>query len=214
MRRYHKRRRRHNARRHRFFNALFGRRHRRSGRRHRARNRRHYRRHRRYNSSGGGTLSIRRPFEALKAGFKPQLLTKGAVVLGGFVANSLLVSQLNNLSFVPAFLKSGPGSYAVGLGTAGLAGALGGMVMPGYGVTLAFGGVLQQLVKAYNQYLAPMSSMLPKLGAFGDYLTVEAAHNARPLGDYLTPSAAAAARPLGGLGSMADNYIGEELASL
>ena len=209
----HKRRRRHSARRHRFFNALFGRHHR-YGRRHRAHNRRHHRRSRRYNASGGGALSIRRPFEALKSGFKPQLLTKGAVVLGGFVANSLLLNQVNKLGFVAAFLKAGPGSYVIGLGTAGLAGALAGTVMPGYGVTLAFGGVLQQLVRAYNQYLAPMSSYLPKLGAFGDYLTVENAANARPLGymrDYLTRENAQNARPLG---SMADNYIGEELASL
>jgi hypothetical protein len=148
------------------------------------------------------------------AGFKPAMLTKGAVVLGGFVGNSLLVSQLNKLSFVPAFLKDGVGSYAVGLGTAGLTGALVGMAMPGYGATVAFGGVMQQLVKAYNQYLAPMSSMLPKLGAFGDYLTRENAANARPLGnygDYLTRENAASARPLGSLG---DAYIGEELASL
>jgi hypothetical protein len=147
----------------------------------------------------------------LKAGFNPHTLTKGAVVLGGFVGNSLIVKQLNGLSFVPAFLKDGVGSYAVGLATAGLAGALAGLAAPGYGGTVAFGGVMQQIVRAYNQYLAPMSSFLPKLGAFGDYLTRENAANARPLGDYLTRENAQNARPLG---SLSDNYIGEELASL
>jgi hypothetical protein len=181
-------------------------------------NRRHYRRHRRYNvGGGGGALSLRRSFDALKTGFKPQVLAKGAVVLGGFVGNSLLVSLVNKSSCVPAFLKAGPASYGVGLGTAGLTGALVGMAMPGYGMTVAFGGMLQQMVKAYNEYIAPRFSFLPKLGAFGDYLTVENARNARPLGmfnDYLTRENAANARPLGNLGSMADNYIGEELASL
>ena len=42
-----------------------------------------------------------------------------------------------------------------------------------------------------------MSSLLPKLGAFDDYLTVQNATDARPLGyfnDYLTVANAAAAR--------------------
>ena len=214
MRRYKARRRRHSVRRSRLFNSLFGRRHRRSGRRHRSYNRRrHHRRSRRYNT-GGGALSIKRPFAALKTGFSPALLTKGAVVVSGFVANSMLIKQVNGLGFIPAFLKDGPGAYAVGLGTAGLAGALTSLAMPGYGMSVAFGGVLQQLIKAYNQYVAPMSNFLPKLGDFDDYADVNSLRAARPLGDYLTPLDAANARPVTPLGNMSDEYIGEELASL
>ena len=226
----HKRSRRHNARRHRrhrFFNFLTRRGHRRSRRYNRRHGRsrrynrgRHHRRSRRYNtgsSSGMGSVSIKRPFEALKVGFTPKTLAKGAVVLGGVVGNAAVTKFLDGMSFMPSMLKAGIGSYAVGLGTAGLTGALVSLVAPGYGAPVAFGGVLQQMVRAYNQYVTPMSGVLPKLGEMGDmddYLTPEAASAARPLGymyDYLTPAAAAAARPLG---NFSDDYIGEELASL
>ena len=160
------------------------------GRKHR-RARFNYRRHRARNTSwvpsfamnpGGGSLSVKKPGQALAYGFSPTLLAKGAVTLAGWVGNAWATKQLSGLSFMPSMLKSGVGSYAVGLASAGLTGALTSIVMPGYGMSVAFGGVLQQFAKAYNQYVAPMSTALPTLGSMEDYATQADVAAARPLG--------------------------------
>ena len=120
--------------------------------------------------------------KSLATGFQPDMLTKGAVTLAGFIGNALVTKHVSGLGFMPGFLKAGPGSYVLGLGTAGLTGAAVGMLSPKYGVPVLFGAVLQQIVKAYNEYLAPKASFLPTLGSFDDYATVEQIRNARPLG--------------------------------
>ena len=118
----------------------------------------------------------------IASGYQPDMLMKGAVTLVGFIGNALVSKQVAGLGFVPSFLKAGPGSYAVGLGTAGVTGALVSLASPKYAIPVLFGGVLQQIVKAYNEYIAPKASFLPTLGSFDDYATVEQVANARPLG--------------------------------
>lgn len=120
--------------------------------------------------------------KSLTTGYQPDMLMKGAVTLLGFAGNALVTKQISGLGFMPGFVKSGPGSYALGLASAGLTGALVGLVAPKYAVPVVFGGVMQQIVKAYNEYLAPKASFLPKLGSMDDYATVADVQNARPLG--------------------------------
>jgi len=208
-----RRKRRRNARRRRW---SFNRRHRMWNRRHRRK--RHYNRRgrkgrRRYSRNPDGGVTLRRPMAAIMAGFKPNTLMKAGVVVGGAIGNAWLASMVSG--FLPEVLKTGPGNYLVGLGTAGLLGAGVGMLAPRFAAPVFFGGVLEVVTRAVKQYIVPLIPGIPKSG-MEDYLTVADAAAARPLGyfgDYLTPADAAAARPLGYMGQ-GDEYISEELAAL
>jgi hypothetical protein len=138
--------------------------------------------------------------KSMTVGYQPDMLVKGAVTLVGFIGNAFVTKQVNGVGMVPSFLKSGVGSYAVGLATAGITGALVGLAAPKYAVPAAFGGLLQQVVRAYNEYVAPKASFLPKLGSFDDYATVEDVRNARPLGCLFGGCS-------GGMGSLFDPSI-------
>jgi hypothetical protein len=152
-------------------------------RRRRRRNGRRARYHyRRRNTMWTPSYAMNGIGKSLTTGFQPELLAKGAVTLVGLIGNAIVNDQLDKLSFTPAFLKSGVGSYVKGLGTAGVTGALVGLAAPKYAFSVAFGGILQQIIRGYNEYIAPRASFLPKLGHFDDYATVEDVRNARPLG--------------------------------
>lgn len=174
-------------------NASF--RYRKGGRRRRARNRRR----RSYNASG--TLSLRRPIGTMTAGFQPKVLTKAAVITGGALGNAWLSGTLSG--FLPSMLQTGPGSYVVGLASAGLMGAGVGMVSPKMAGDVFFGGVLEVVTRAVKEYVLPA---LPGMSGMGEFLTREDAATARPLGDYLTPQNAQTAQSLGYVG----DYYGDE----
>jgi hypothetical protein len=148
---------------------------------------------------------------AITAGFKPSTLTSGAVIAGGYIGNQWLNSFASGL--VPlGFVKSGIGKNLLGIGTAGLLGALVGAVAPRFAGQVFAGGIGQVMVS----FIQDRMTGRPLLG-LGDYLTPMNAADARPLGDfgdYLTPMNAADARPLGGLGGLGDATVSEELAAL
>lgn len=152
--------------------------------------------------------SLRRPVQALTSAFRPKLLIRAGTVVGGALGNAYLTGMVS--SYLPSMLASGPGNYAVGLGTAGLMGAaLGALPMTrNVAGDVFFGGVIEVATRAIKEYVVPM---IPGLSGLGDYLSTADAAGARPLGDYLTPANAASARPLGDYYG-GDHYIAEELA--
>lgn len=164
---------------------------------------------------GGAALSLRSPVKAALAGFNLGTLKKAGVFGVGMLGNAWLSGFVGG--FMPSMLRAGPGSYLVGLASAGLLGAATAMVSRTYAPGVFFGGVGKVVIDILNKYVVPMIPSIPGLHGLGDYLTPMAAAAARPLGyfgDYLTPQAAAAARPLGDFGNMNDSYVSEELAAL
>jgi len=216
-RRRRSRRRHSNARRMRWFNRRGRRRYSRRRRRNPVSyNRRHRRRGRRRNPG----LAIRGRMGQVFAGFSPTVLMKALPVAGGAIGNAFLSGFLSSRLPLPGFLKAGPGAYVTSLASAGLLGAGVGMVAPRFGPSVFFGGVLETVIRAMNEFV--VRRVMSGLGGFGDYLTVGDAAAARPLyglsgmgytGDYLTVGDAARARPLYGLGAT-DEAVSEELAAL
>lgn len=140
---------------------------------------------------------------------------KAVPVVAGALGNAWFSGFVSGLPFIPGMLRSGFPSYLLSLGTAGVLGAGVGMLSPRWGAPVFFGGILDTLIRASNQYIVPMLRMRG-LGNMFDYLTRGDAASARPLygmGDYLTPMDAATARPLFGMDEQ-DVAIGEELAAL
>lgn len=141
---------------------------------------------------------------ALTSGFKPRNLMGTLPVVAGAIGNTMVSGFA--ASFLPSMFKSGLGSLALGLATAGVTGALAGLVKPRWASQVAFGGVLGVTMRAAAEYLEPALG----LSGLGDYLTVANAREAKPLGrlgDYLTVANAREARPLGGLGQSAIDSI-------
>jgi hypothetical protein len=145
---------------------------------------------------------------------------KAAPVVGGALGNAWLSGFLSSRLPLPGMLRSGPGSYVLSLGSAGLLGAGVGLVAPRFAAPVFFGGVLETVIRATQQYL--VGPLLSRMSGLGDYLTVGDAAAARPLGnfgDYLTVGDAARARPLNGMSDFSgmsdtDSAISEELAAL
>jgi len=163
---------------------------------------------RRRRSNNPGAVSLRRPLKAVMAGFNVKLLSRAGVMVGGALGNAALSGTASG--YMPGVLQSGPGSYVVGLGTAGLLGAGVGMVMPRLAGDVFLGAVLEVVTRAVKDYVVPL---IPGMSGMGDYLTRTDAATARPLGDYLTRTDAATARPLGDYYG-GDQYISEELAAM
>jgi hypothetical protein len=171
------------------------------------------------------------------SGFNLNLLKNGALVVAGAVGNNFLTKQLVNIVPV-SFLKTAPGNYVTGLLASGILGMVAKLVTPSYAPVFFFGGVLDVVMRATNQYLLPVLRLSPLKG-LADYLTVSGAASARPLADlgddddgmgsYLTVADAQSARPLAGMGDylevrdiprllplngMGQEAEGEELASM
>lgn len=189
-----------------------------------------------FGSNGGAVANLT---GGVKSAFKPSIFVEAAPVLGGFLASKYIAGIVGKQSFVPSFLKSGIGSYALDGISAGLAYMLTNAIAPKYAKNVLLGGAVQVAGKVLNAYVIPDSvkSMLaddmdgmedylsvasaqaPNLRPLGEYLTVGAAQqNAlRPLGDYLTVGAAqqSALRQLNGfgLGAEGEELMGEYLTS-
>jgi hypothetical protein len=147
--------------------ALRGRRH----RHHNPRRRRHHRRGLRRFFNPAGVLASA-PVRSITAAFSPTKLADAGLIVAGGVANAFLSAQIINLAPVD-FLKTKPGYYLPGLVSAGLVGALGGMVLPRYAPQLFTGSMVQVVLKAVNDYL-------PSVKMLGDFFT--AGTRIRPLG--------------------------------
>jgi hypothetical protein len=136
---------------------------------------------------------------SVTSGFNLGLLKTGGLVVAGSIGNNWLTKQLIRL--VPlGMLKTTPGNYVTGLLGAGLLGMVARMITPKLAGPVFFGGVLDVVMRATNQYILPMLRLTPLKG-LADYLTVGGAAGARPLmgmEDYLSVGNAAGARPLMG----------------
>ena len=173
----------------------------RSGKRRVKRNRGGRRRSR--NPGAGVLAAVRKPFNVT-------VLKSAAIMAAGAVGNTYLVNALKGFGFMPSMLTSGIGSYALGLGSAGLLSAGVNMVRPAWGGQVLAGAVMAEVARALKEIVLPKLG----LGYFGDYLTPGNAAGALPLGyfgDYLTPGNAASALPLGGFSG--DDTVSEELAA-
>jgi len=151
-----------------------------------------YRKTRR-NSGFSGTLG------SVTSGFNIGLLKTGGLVVAGSIGNNWLTKQLIRLIPI-SILQTTPGNYITGLLGAGILGLIARTATPSLAAPVFFGGVLDVVMRATNQYVLPMLRLTPLKG-LADYLTVGNAASARPLmgmEDYLTVGNAADARPLMG----------------
>lgn len=156
---------------------------------------------------------------SIKAGFSIGTLKEAGLMTAGAVGVPLVKAQIQKLSFVPSFLKSGIGGSILGLATAGLVGAGVGMASKNLGAKVFLGGVTGELISVIGKQVLPMVGMgsffdgddylTQDESSLSDYLSVSDAAGARSLGglrDYLTPADAAGAMSLG------DITVGQELA--
>lgn len=97
------------------------------------------------------------------AGFSPSKLADAGLIVAGGVANAYVSGQLTGLIPI-GFLQTKPGYYIPGLVSAGLLGAVTGMVMPRYAPQVFTGGLVQVVLKAVHDYL-------PSVQALGDFFT-------------------------------------------
>lgn len=113
-------------------------------------------------------------------GFNPSTLMEALPVGAGFIGN-MAASQFVS-GYMPSMLQSGPGNLAVSAMTAGLFGALVGLVLPRYAKSVFFGGMANVAYTAIRMYVLPAAGKLKS--GIGDYLTRSDASAARPLGCY------------------------------
>lgn len=190
--------------------------------RRRARNtgRRYGRRYGRRSMRRNPALSLRRPMAAMFAGFDPKMLTTSALAVSGAVGNAWLSGAVS--AYLPSMLKTGPGSYVVGLVTSGLLGGAVSTVAPKYAPSVFLGSLMGVAMRAYDQYVSPMFHGMgdyltrgdaASAQSLGDYLSRGDAMSAQSLGDYLSRGDAMSAQALGGYYG-GDQYISEELASV
>ena len=169
---------------------------------------------------------MKKPVEALMAGYKLPTLKSAAVIASGALANNAVYRlAANNVPMFPEFLKDGPGEIAGKLAMAGITGAGVGMINAGLASEVFFGGVLQCVMDAFNQYVIPNVPGLSGLGDFltradfagrqalGDYASVRDLSAAQNLGDYASVQALSQAQNLGSDGQ-GESYIAEELAAI
>ena len=112
----------------------------------------------------------------ITAGFKPQVLKKAVPVVGGALGNALLAGYVSD--YLPGMFQEGIGNLAVGLGTAGILGALSGYVLSkdkAQGIFL--GGVIEVVTRGVRDYVLPVVGM----SGLGDYLSRSNAAEARNL---------------------------------
>jgi len=144
---------------------------------------------------GGKRLSMKKPVEALMAGYKLPTLKSAAVIASGALANNAVYRlAANNVPMFPEFLKDGPGEIAGKLAMAGITGAGVGMINAGLASEVFFGGVLQCVMDAFNEYVIPN---VPGLSGLGDYLTRADFAGRQALGDYASVRDLSAAQNLG-----------------
>lgn len=115
--------------------------------------RRHKKRHHR---NPGGAMTLRRPMQAIAAGFKPASIVEILPMAAGAFLNYGARTAIGRKFPVTA---TGIPSYAVGLGGAGLM-----LLIPKYGPKLFAGAIVEEILRAVTQYVAPGVRML------GEYL--------------------------------------------
>ncbi len=90
-------------------------------------------------------------------GFQPKTIMDTVPYVGGAIGNAALQSAVSG--FLPSMLQEGPGSYVTGLATAGLLGAGVGMVSPRMAAPVFMGGVIEQVLRAFSEYVGPAIGM-------------------------------------------------------
>jgi len=111
-------------------------------------------------------------------GYSPKVLLSALPVVGGAIGNAMFAGMLS--SRLPSFLQSGLPNLAVGAASAGLLGALVGVVSRRLAAPVFFGGMVEVMTRVIRQYLLPTVGKLKS--GIGDYLTRANAADARPLG--------------------------------
>jgi hypothetical protein len=105
-----------------------------------------HRKHRRHRDNPGGGLSIKRPLEALKAGFAPSMLKRAAWVVGGNLATKLVADQI--ISRVAILKQYDIANVATTLLVAGGAGYAANRFMPSRRDDVLLGGLLVGMARA------------------------------------------------------------------
>jgi hypothetical protein len=151
---------------------------------------------------------------SLAAPFNTRLLMSTIPFVGGFMLNGFTSGLIASPGFVPAFLKSGWGSYITGLISAGVTASVVGVVSPASAGGALLGSVSQVAVRIFRDQVLPMfPGVAMALTGIGDYLTVGDARRARKLrgmDDYLTVGDARRARKLRGMGDDMDG-MGDDM---
>jgi len=140
---------------------------------------------------------------SLAAPFNTRLLMSTIPFVGGFMLNGFTSGLLASPGFVPAFLKSGWGSYITGLISAGVTASVVGVVSPASAGGALLGSVSQVAVRIFRDQVLPMfPGVAMALTGLQDFLTVGDARRARKLhgmDDFLTVGDARRARRLHGM---------------
>ena len=142
------------------------------------RKRRHRSRSRRRNPGG---LTLRRPLGAVMSGFKPDALAKALPVAAGAFANYMARRQVAKMFPVTAV---GIPSYAVGIATAGLM-----LLIPRHGPAMFVGGLTEELLRGFNQFVMPGAMMLSGMLSNGDDDGFLSDYEQQALNDYETARA-------------------------
>ncbi|MDD5707988.1 MAG: hypothetical protein PHR35_18875 [Kiritimatiellae bacterium] len=168
------------------------------------------RRHRRNVGYGyNPSLSLSHPLSAVKAGFNMGALKRAGILSGGAIGGGLVSGALNQYvvgPYLPSVAGNKYAGYAVGLASAGLVGAIGGMVAPRFAGDLMTGAVVKVVADVINDL------NLGGITAFkgmGDFLTQRNVDSARALGglrDFLTQRGVDSAKSLNGLNDASETF--------
>jgi hypothetical protein len=138
---------------------------------------------------------------AATSALKPSVLMSAVPVGAGMIGASLLDNLLTKTAFMPSFLKSGLGSYALSLIDVGLLGMATRYTMPKYAGSVTLGAVVNVLRRVVKDYLPQVRGY--SLDGMYDYLSVGDARNSRQMSgleDYLTVNDSRNLTPLAGMG--------------
>lgn len=153
------------------------------------------RRRRRYFNPGAVGSIAKAPLAA----FNVPTVTKAALISGGALASSYLQGIINSQvvdRFAPGIGGGKIAQAAIGLGSAGLLGFLGGMIAPKYAGDLMIGGV----VRVVSDIAADFGQSA--FSGIGDFLTqrnVDSARSLSGMNDFLTQRNVDSARSLSGI---------------
>lgn len=102
---------------------------------------------------GGSSYSMN-PLKSVFKGFNTRTLLQTIPLTAGLLGNMTVAALVS--PYLPSMLASGIGSYALQLGTAGITGALLGMVAPQYAFPVMLGGVVGVMINVLRNYAFPM----------------------------------------------------------
>lgn len=171
------------------------------------------RRHRRNVGYGyNPSLSLSRPLSAVKAGFNVGTLKRAGILSGGAIGGGLVSGALNSYvigPYLPSISGNKYAGYAVGLASAGLVGAIGGMVAPRFAGDLMTGAVVKVVADVINDFNLGGIRAFQGMGGLRDFLTqrnVDSARALNGLGDFLTQRNVDSAKSLNGLNDSTETF--------